>query len=53
VIIDHYPSTGNPYNSETISVPLIALAIGMVVGCAEILFMTKVFSGEVCTEDIF
>ena len=43
--IDHYPSTGNPYNfNKTIfSTAIIALAIGWLVGCAEILFLNKLF----------
>ena len=44
-VVGFYPSTGNPYNfnKTIISTAIIALVIGLLVGCAEILFLNKMF----------
>jgi class 3 adenylate cyclase len=52
--LDHYPSTGNPYNFERniFVTPVVALITGLFIGTLEILYFNKWFSQKSFTRKI-
>ena len=46
--LDHYPSTGNPYNfhQNIITTPLAALITGLLIGVLEIRYFSKLFNHQ-------